>query len=129
VAAGWGLQGFGLVTLAFLIAMARTWLAVKHFQESGNEKMVFLGAAILSAFFGQATMAMFGDYYDGEWFIWLAVYGLAYSTFSIEAMRFDRELDSEQESFDDSEQENEFEDDEIHWDRPTRRWVPAETRQ
>lgn len=91
--------------------------------------MVFLGAAILSAFFGQATMAMFGDYYDGEWFIWLAVYGLAYSTFSIEAMRFDRELDSEQESFDDSEQENEFEDDEIHWDRPTRRWVPAETRQ
>jgi hypothetical protein len=24
---------------------------------------------------------MFGDYYDGEWFIWLSIYGLVYSTF------------------------------------------------
>jgi O-antigen ligase len=81
IAAGWGVQGFALVTLAFLIAMGRTWLAIKYFQQMGNERMVFLGAAILSAFFGQATTAMFGDYYDGEWFIWLSIYGLVYSTF------------------------------------------------
>lgn len=130
VAAGWGVQGFLLVTTAFLIAMARTWLAVKYFQQLGNEKMVFLGAAILAAFFGQATTAMFGDYYDGEWFVWLAIYGLVYSTFqTVERERFDQDCEEDKEFLDDSVQEEEYEDDDSHWDRPTRRWVPAETRQ
>jgi O-antigen ligase len=115
IAAGWGVQGFGLITLAFLIAMGRTWLAIKHYQQMGNEKMVFLGAAILSAFFGQATTAIFGDYYDGEWFIWLAIYGLVYSTFE----RTEQErLIEEQESM---EREIEDQDDqsiEGDWDSP-----------
>ena len=130
IAAGWGVQGFLLVTLAFLIAMSRTWLAVKYFQQSKNENMVFLGAAILAAFFGQATTAMFGDYYDGEWFVWLAIYGLVYATFqTVERERFDQECEEDKEFLDDSVQEEEYEDDDSHWDRPTRRWVPAETRQ
>ena len=115
IAAGWGVQGFALVTLAFLIAMGRTWFAIKYFQQMGNEKMVFLGAAILSAFFGQATTAMFGDYYDGEWFIWLVIYGLVYSTFE----RTEQErLIEEQESM---EREIEDQDDppiEGDWDSP-----------
>jgi len=125
IAAGWGVQGFALVTLAFLIAMGRTWLAIKHYQQMGNEKMVFLGAAILSAFFGQATMALFGDYYDGEWFIWLAIYGLVYSTFE----QTERErLIEEQEAM-----EREIEDQDAppiegDWDSPMDAEVEFQTR-
>ncbi len=115
VAAGWGVQGFLLVTTAFLIAMGRTWLAVKYFQQLGNEKMVFLGAAILAAFFGQAVTAMFGDYYDGEWFVWLSIYGLVYATSeTVERERLARELEEEHEILDDSVQENDFEFNESH---------------
>ena len=112
IAAGWGIQGFVLITLAFLIAMWRAWLAIKYFQEMGNEKMVFLGAAILSAFFGQATTAMFGDYYDGEWFVWLAIFGLVYATF--EKTERSRMLEEAQEM----EREMENQDDELteDWD-------------
>lgn len=110
IAAGWGIQGFLLVTLAFLIAMGRTWLAVKYFQEMGNENMVFLGAAILASFFGQAVTAMFGDYYDGEWFIWISIYGLAYATFeTTEREHFNRERES-------PEQIETFSDDPIEFD-------------
>jgi hypothetical protein len=96
--------------LAFLIAMGRTWLAVKYFQEMGNENMVFLGAAILASFFGQAVTAIFGDYYDGEWFVWISIYGLAYATFeTTERERFNRERES-------PEQLETFSDDPIEFD-------------
>lgn len=128
VAAGWGVQGFVLVTLAFLIAMGRTWLAVKYFQELGNEKMVFLGAAILSAFFGQATTAMFGDYYDGEWFVWLSIYGMVYATFvTVEGERLEREWEEEQDAWEDSEQDDDQEDNENRWSRDPIE-APFETR-
>ena len=125
IAAGWGVQGFALVTLAFLIAMGRTWLAIKYFQQMGNEKMVFLGAAILSAFFGQATTAVFGDYYDGEWFIWLVIYGLVYSTFEWSEQE---RLTEEQEAM---EREIEDQDDqpiEGDWDSPMDAEVEFQTR-
>jgi fatty acid desaturase len=118
-------QGFALVTLAFLIAMGRTWLAIKYFQQMGNEKMVFLGAAILSAFFGQATTAVFGDYYDGEWFIWLVIYGLVYSTFEWSEQE---RLTEEQEAM---EREIEDQDDqpiEGDWDSPMDAEVEFQTR-
>jgi O-antigen ligase len=109
IAAGWGVQGFMLVTAAFGIAMGRTWMSIGYFQRRKNEKMVFLGTAILGAFFGQCTCAMFGDYYDGEWFLWLAGYGLVYATFeqSEREAELDRELYGEEE---DLETEDEAED-------------------
>jgi|GEM_PF-1056270 len=129
VAAGWGVQGFLLVTTAFLIAMGRTWLAVKYFQQLGNEKMVFLGAAILAAFFGQATTAMFGDYYDGEWFVWLSIYGLVYATFeTVERERIAEEQEESQEIWANLDREDEFEDEDDHWESPHATVVPMETR-
>jgi hypothetical protein len=99
-----------MVTVAFLIAMGRTWWAVKYFQEMGNEKMVFLGAAILASFFGQAVTTMFGDYYDGEWFVWISIYGLAYATFeTTERERLNRQRES-------PEQLETFSDDEVELD-------------
>jgi O-antigen ligase len=110
IAAGWGIQGFVMVTLAFLIAMGRTWWAIKYFQELGNEKMVFLGAAILASFFGQAVTTLFGDYYDGEWFVWISIYGLAYATFeTTERERLNRQRES-------PEQLETFSDDEVELD-------------
>jgi hypothetical protein len=70
-------------------------------------------------------MAMFGDYYDGEWFIWLAIYGLVYSTFE----QTERErLIEEQEAM-----EREIEDQDAppiegDWDSPMDAEVEFQTR-
>jgi len=112
IAAGWGIQGFLLITLAFAIAMGRTWMSINYFQQRKDEKMVFLGAAIIGAFFGQCTCAMFGDYYDGEWFMWLAGYGLVYATFeqSERDAEIDRELNSDEDEIGEEDMETESED-------------------
>lgn len=79
IMAGWGVQGFALLILALgiaCVAMVRaTWLN----SSAGADGDTFLGAAIFAAFAGQAVTTVFGDYLDGEWFIWLAVFGLSYA--------------------------------------------------
>ena len=52
-----------------------------------NERQIFLGAAIVASLAGQAVCAMFGDYLDGEWFLWLGVFGIGYAA-SIEDEQF-----------------------------------------
>ncbi len=79
IMAGWGVQGLGLLISAFLLASWMTLVAVWKKQQS--EIQVFLGASILAALAGQSVCTMFGDYLDGEWFIWLAVFGLAFTQF------------------------------------------------
>lgn len=116
IAAGWGVQGFLLITIAFGIAMMRTWSSIGYFQRRGDEKLAFLGAAIIGAFFGQCTCAMFGDYYDGEWFFWLAIYGLVYATFEQSQRQLDYEqalLDEEEGQWMDSEELDSFEDTQV----------------
>jgi hypothetical protein len=45
-----------------------------------HTKIAFLGACIIAAIFGQLVSTCFGDYLDGEWFLWLTTLALSLSS-------------------------------------------------
>lgn len=77
ITAGWGIQGFILYMLAFGTAIHALWRQLKVHARSYGEGTLFVAAAVLAALAGQLTCAMFGDYLDGEWFLWLVATALA----------------------------------------------------
>lgn len=79
IAAGWGVQGLAALLGAMGLAMFSLFKAVRGTDPVAYEGRIFLGAAILAAFAGQAVCTMFGDYLDGEWFLWLTVFGLSFA--------------------------------------------------
>ena len=79
IMAGWGVQGFLLLAAGLLIASLALVRAIWLHSSLEDDAGTFLGAAIFAALVSQAVITTFGDYLDGEWFIWLAVFGLGYA--------------------------------------------------
>ena len=96
IAAGWGVQGFLLLISAIFVSATSTVLSMLRLDPSRHEKTNFLGACILAAIFGQLVSTAFGDYLDGEWFLWLAAFGLAYSSAIDRLLQAERETEIEE---------------------------------
>jgi O-antigen ligase len=116
IAAGWGVQGFALLMLAFAIASCELMRAIRRSALVGDDHRTFLGAAIVAALASQAVTAVFGDYLDGEWFVWLAIFGLSYAHFDQEPL-LDEETDADTEEYsDEADLDSDIED--VPWRSP-----------
>ena len=82
IIAGWGIQGFTCYAIAMIAACQALWRSLVKRSPFKDPQQTLLGACILGALCGQGVCAMFGDYLDGEWFVWLAVFGLVYDHFN-----------------------------------------------
>lgn len=110
IMAGWGVQGFILLIVAFCIAVVALVRAIWLHSSFADDSGTFLGAAIFAALVGQAVIATFGDYLDGEWFVWLAVFGLGYAQLAEEWVWEEEEDDEAADEMDEAYFENDDED-------------------
>lgn len=78
IMAGWGMQGLAIYLIAIAIALITLWLAIRRLSAVEYDTEIFLGACIFASLVSQLVCTNFGDYLDGEWFLWFAVLGLAY---------------------------------------------------
>ncbi|MFN6303001.1 MAG: hypothetical protein ACK42H_12495, partial [Planctomycetota bacterium] len=113
IAAGWGVQGFLLLISAIFVSATSTFLSMLRLDPRRHEKTNFLGACVLAAIFGQLVSTVFGDYLDGEWFLWLAAFGLVYSSAIDRLLQAERETEIEE-----SQEYLETESPDELWDSP-----------
>jgi O-antigen ligase len=116
IAAGWGVQGFTLLMLAFAIAAWELMRAIRRSALQGTDARTFLGAAIVAALVGQAVTTTFGDYLDGEWFIWLSVWALSYARLDEQAESGDAQAEEYEEFYDEEDADPDIED--VPWRTP-----------
>jgi hypothetical protein len=78
--AGWGIQGFSLLIMAVGTSLFALVGSLRRLDPIRHTKIAFLGACIIAAIFGQLVSTCFGDYLDGEWFLWLTTLALSLSS-------------------------------------------------
>jgi O-antigen ligase len=100
ILAGWGVQGFALLMMSFAVAGLALWRAIRHQASIGNDEQTFLGSAIFAALASMAVITTFGDYLDGEWFIWLAVIGLSYAQLAEDSLADEQDDEATEEAID-----------------------------
>jgi putative inorganic carbon (HCO3(-)) transporter len=76
---GWGIQGFTFLITAILSSLGTLFLSLRKLDPVRQNNTIFLGACIMAAMMGQLVSTCFGDYLDGEWFLWLSSFALAYA--------------------------------------------------
>ena len=79
IMAGWGIQGFCLLIMAVGSSFFALVGSLRRLDPIRHTKVTFLGACIMASIFGQLVSTCFGDYLDGEWFLWLATLALSLS--------------------------------------------------
>lgn len=80
IMAGWGIQGFFLLIMAVGSSFFALVRSLGRLDSIRHTKVTFLGACIMASIFGQLVSTCFGDYLDGEWFLWLATLALSLSS-------------------------------------------------
>jgi hypothetical protein len=108
---GWGIQGFSMLMLAILTSIVSLIMALKKLDPVHQNKTIFLGVCILAAMVGQLVSTCFGDYLDGEWFLWQASFALSFSSFVKNHCVEDFDLESDtadQEGLEDGDLEEEL---------------------
>jgi hypothetical protein len=80
IMAGWGIQGFSLLIMAVGTSLFALVGSLRRLDPIRHTKIAFLGACIIAAIFGQLVSTCFGDYLDGEWFLWLTTLALSLSS-------------------------------------------------
>ena len=77
IAAGWGLQGICILLFIILIGAASVRKGIRMLPKTDASNR-FLGAVLISMTASQLVTTTFGDYLDGEWFLWIVTLSIAY---------------------------------------------------
>lgn len=80
IMAGWGIQGFSLLIMAVGSSFFALVGSLRRLDPIRHTKVTFLGACVMASIFGQLVSTCFGDYLDGEWFLWLATLAVSLSS-------------------------------------------------